>query len=191
MRKAVQNSFFATSKSAHSYGGDLRNKRTGRGVRPLSTKDSHHIVFKIHRPSLQNRSLRHPKNFKRVKQLLEVYAARFFVKVEQVTLHHDHIHLIARTTRRSNFHNFFRVFAGQIAQNLKVTDTPKSLWVRRPFSRIVRSWKSFLTLRKYLALNELEARGLIPYQIRRLSGLSSRQMTMVERYLQQLKEIKT
>ncbi len=182
-----QQNFFATSKNFNlSYGGSLRNKRTGRGRRPLSSKDPLHAVFKIQKSKLRLMSLRTSKSFLLIHLLIKKYSKHFAVKVEQLSIQNDHIHILIRTSRRSQFHHFFRVVAGQIAQRfekeglLRATDTPKSterngtrLWKHRPFSRVVRGWSAIRIVRNYIQLNEQEARGLIKYQKLRLKGLSS------------------
>lgn len=124
------------------------------------------------------------------------YAEKFYIKIEQITYQHDHIHLIVRSSRRSGFQNFFRVFAGQIAQSLKVTDTPEMsgngasaakdedkkivLWAGRPFSRIIVGWLNHKTLKNYLVLNELEVTGTLKYQKQRLRGLSNEEWDIVK-----------
>lgn len=163
------------------HGGQHRKKRSGRGSRPLSVKQSHHIVFKVQKENLINKSFRHPKNFVYVQQLLNRFAKKFGIKIEQISYQHNHIHLLARSSRRTNFHNFFRVFSGQIAQNLKVTDTPTRqgsicgkvlrLWESRPFTRIVVGLKNFAITKNYIQLNEKEVTGCISYQKERLRGL--------------------
>ncbi len=50
------NFFKIKSQQRYSYGGVLRNKKLGRGQRPLSTRDPIHVVFKINKvlyPQLQ------------------------------------------------------------------------------------------------------------------------------------------
>lgn len=114
-------------------------------------------------------------------KILEKYAKFFSVKVEQLSVQNDHIHILIRTSRRNQFHHFFRVVSGQIAQSfekeglLAVTGTPQqkiSIWKHRPFSRVVRGWKAYLIIRNYIQLNEKEALGQIRYQKNRLRGLS-------------------
>ena len=178
-----------------SHGGELRKKKNGRGQRPLSSKEPLHVVFKVVPFQLRLKSLRAPRSFKLILEIVEKYARHFTVKIEQRSVQKDHIHLLIRTSRRKHYHHFFRVVAGQIAQrfekaglltgaqvvegitangnpNQKVTDTPK-LWKYRPFSRVVRGWKSYKTVRNYIQLNEKEATGAIKYQKGRLSGLST------------------
>lgn len=155
-----QSSFFNSNwKHQHSHGGELRKKQLGRGQRPLSTKAPIHTVFKAERFRLRHRSLRSPQNFALVHKLIKKYSEHFYVKVEQLSIQHDHIHLLIRTTRRRQFHHFFRVVAGQIAQCFEkeglltakncpstttMTDTPagiskkiERLWKHRPFTRVV------------------------------------------------------
>ncbi len=194
MRKAksIQENFFKTNvKFNSSYGGDLRKKRIGRCARPLSFKSSHHIVFKVVKKNLRYQSFRHPKNFRYVQHLLNKYSTHFLVKIEQISYQHDHIHIMARSSRRSNFHNFFRVFSGQIAQNMKVTDTQNELgttnlgkrkivlWKTRPFTRIVKGFRQYLILRNYIQLNEQEVNGIIPYRKQRLRGLTLRDWSVL------------
>lgn len=150
-----QNSFFKT-KHAHrfSHGGTLRQKRAGRSARPLSTKQSLHLVLKVNTQKLSKRSLRNPMCFKLTLAMIKKYAKMFSVKIEQVSVQNNHIHALVRTTKRSQYQHFFRVVAGQIAQcfekegllesgvKTNVTDTPKSdqpvqlkplkLWMYRP-----------------------------------------------------------
>ena len=180
-------------KTALNYGGSLRNQRNGRGSRPLSTKYPIHLVLKANRECIRS-TFRFPKQFALIHLILKKYAKRFFIKVEQVTVQGDHIHLVIRISWRRNCHDFFRVFAGQIAQRFEkegllvcvVTDTPKhatakkrsgrkrkKLWKHRPFTRIVKGWRAYRTVRNYVQLNEKEALGEIPYRKERLRGLSS------------------
>ena len=179
---------FAFRKQRFSYGGELRKKRCGRGQRPLSTKQSLHAVFKLNKIKLQHRSLRSAVGFRLTVQVIRQYSKRFKVKIEHLSIQNDHIHILIRTTRRSHFHHFFRVVAGQIAQRFEkeglfastVTDTPDrvsrtrtSLWIHRPFSRVVIGARAFKIARDYIQLNEKEITGQIPYRKTRLRGLSS------------------
>lgn len=188
-----QGSFFRLNLN-FSHGGELRKKKSGRGPRPLSSKEPLHVVFKVSRHRLRHKSLRAPKNYKLILEIIEKYAFHFSAKIEQLSVQNDHIHLLIRTSSRRHYHHFFRAVAGQISQrfekaglltcaqdvertmanakpNQKVTDTPQ-LWKYRPFSRVVKGWKSYKTIRNYIQLNEKEALGAIKYQKRRLSGLS-------------------
>lgn len=173
------------------HGGVLRQKRRGRRARPISTRDPIHLVFKADRKALR-RGFRSPLEFAIINRLIKTFSKRFFIKIHQYSINHDHLHLVIRTSRRSLHHHFLRVVAGQIAQEFRklglltvvVTDTPKAtsgrgkvsprkLWRHRPFTRIVKGLRGFRTVMNYVRLNEKEARGEIPYRKERLRGLSS------------------
>lgn len=173
-----QNFFKTPSKHRFCHGGSLRNSSRGRGARPLSTKDPHHIDFKINKAAVKG-GLRSAKNFSLMSQLLYKYSKKFFVKVEQFSIQHDHAHLLIRATKRSHFQYFFRVLAGQFSQ--KMTDTPNEkhqgikVWKYRPFSRVIKGYKSYQIVRDYIQLNTKEAEGR-PYAKTRLRGLSQEQL---------------
>ena len=179
-----QRSFLKThGKFQHSHGGTLRQKRLGRKFRPLSKKAPIHLVFKAHRKLLKENSFRGTRSFLLIQRLIKRYAARFYIRIEQCSIQADHIHLLVRCSERFFYQAFFRVLAGQIAQCLQkenllklilseVTDTPQKLWMYRPFSRIVKSYKGLRIVKNYIQLNEQEARGRIRYNPRRLAGLS-------------------
>lgn len=177
-----QGSFFSSSGVFKlSHGGELRQKKKGRGFRPLSTKEPLHLVLKVAKYRMRNRSLRAPQSFQLILEIINKYARYFAIKIEQISVQNDHIHLLIRTSRRKHYQHFFRVVAGQIAQRFektgllagaRVTGTPK-LWKYRPFSRVVKGWKSYKVVRDYIQLNEKEALGVIKYRKKRLSGLST------------------
>lgn len=161
-----------------SHGGALRNRRKGRFMRPLSTKEPLHLVFKVNKSMVKN-GLRHPKNFSLINDLFKKYGNHFFIRIEQLSIQNDHIHCLIRAPKRRLYLNFFRVIAGQIAQRLQmVTDTQSNgantlrLWKHRPFSRVVRGLKAYGIVWNYIQLNEKEALGIIRYNKNRLKGLS-------------------
>jgi REP element-mobilizing transposase RayT len=183
-------------KFRFNHGGILRNKRRGRKQRPLSSREPIHLVFKANNKSLR-RGLRSPLGFAICQKVLRIYAKKFFIKIEQQAICGDHIHLLIRISRRSLAQYFFRVVAGQIAQQLEksgflvscvsgakmapelVTGTKNSrsnskprVWKYRPFTRVIRGWKPYLIARDYIQLNEKEASGQIKYRPQRLKGVS-------------------
>jgi putative transposase len=173
--------FYLNHSGCH--GGVLRNHRIKRSSRRLSNKKFHHIVFKLNR-NVHSASLRTPKTFSISIHVIKSYAKRFQIKIASHSIQKDHIHLLVRTNRKSNYQNFFRVVAGQIAQ--RVTDTyhvakfNQSFWKYRPFSRIVRKRKSYFLTKAYIRLNELEARRIIPYQKNRLKHLNLRMWSLLK-----------
>lgn len=120
-------------KHRYSYGGKLRRVRRGRGARPLSSKNTLHLVLKANGERIRN-GFRIYKRYFLILDLLQRYSRKFFIKIDQFSIQNDHIHLHIRTSKRSQYQSFFRVFAGQIAQQFEkegllsvpssVTDTP-------------------------------------------------------------------
>lgn len=167
--------FYLNNTSCH--GGILRNHRKKRKSRHLSNKKFHHLVFKLNR-DLHPASLRIPKTFAICMHVIKSYAKRFNIKIASHSIQNDHVHLMVRTNRKSNYQSFFRVAAGQIAQ--RVTDTfhcmkfKQNFWKYRPFTRIVRNRKSYYKTKAYIRLNELEVRKIIPYQKNRLKHTTAK-----------------
>ena len=153
------------------HGGILRNKRAGRKFRPLSKKDPHHLVLKSNFKTLRN-----PVTHTLILKLTRKYAKRFFIRIEQISIQHDHVHLLFRASKRSMIQSFLRVLSGQIAQT--VTHTYKKaksgprFWRYRPFTRVIKGWKPYLRVKEYIQLNEKEARGEIKYRKNRLKGMT-------------------
>ncbi len=175
------------------HGGLLRKKRKGRTSRPLSKKEPLHLVFKAHRHLIRECSFRGTRSFRLIQILVRRYAVRFQIRVDQISVQGDHLHLLVRCSHRFFFQAFFRVLAGQIAQRFQkegllrfVTDTSATttksklkLWMYRPFSRIVRGFRAYRIVRDYIQLNEQEARGVIRYNARRLAGLSAGEWSLL------------
>ena len=170
----------------YTHGGTFRKQRAGRGARPLSTKNCIHLVLKANKEKLVG-GFRTHRRFKMVHLIMRKYANHFWVQIDQISIQNDHIHVIIRASRRSKYGNFFRVVAGQIAQqfqrhgllNAAVTDTPQitpgpflRLWKQRPFTRVIIGHKAYKLVRDYIQLNEKEALGLIRYNRDRLRGPS-------------------
>ncbi|AZZ37665.1 hypothetical protein CIK05_12950 [Bdellovibrio sp. qaytius] len=178
-----------------SHGGSLRQKRKGRGFRPLSPSKPVHLVLKANRFHMRS-GFRSPQAHQIVVRVIKRYAKRFFINVEQVAICGDHCHLLVRLSRRAQGQHFFRVVAGQIAQEFgkqgllkSVTGTPKAskkvqvsspkLWLFRPFTRVVKGFRAYKIVRDYIQLNKKEAEGKIAYKKERLKGLTSIEYAML------------
>ena len=167
-------------KFRYSHGGGLRSFRLGRKCRPLSTKASVHLTLKLNKKALP-RGLRHPKSQDLIRRVLKQYSKRFFVKIEMLSINHDHLHIRMRLSKRSLGIYFLRVVPGQFAQ--RVTDTPNGsrkglppLWVGRPHTRVLVGFAGHEIVRNYIRLNQLEAEGKIQYRKNRLRGLTPGQI---------------
>lgn len=164
----------------YNSGGELRKKRLGRFARSLTTKDPHHVVFKMNKSVLRS-GLRSPRHFALLKRLIEKYSKRFFIKIEQCSIQNDHIHLLIRARKRSCFQSFFKVLAGQFSQSVtgtqnKAYENKIRLWKYRPFSRVVKGYKAYVRVQNYVQLNELEVIRKRVYRKTRLAGLTEQEI---------------
>jgi len=89
----------------------------------------------------------------------------------------NHLHLLIKIANRRRWAAFIRELTGRIAQLVRsAIQFSGEFWDQRPFTRIVRSWRrGFKTVKEYIELNWLEARGNISRQdsrmLRRLHAL--------------------
>lgn len=155
-----QRAFFKAEKLFH--GGTLRRKRNGRRARPISCKDTMHLILKSSRAE-GPWSFRAPGNKAKVICLLEKFAARNAVKILSVANAGNHIHIHLRLTTRHTYRAFIRGVTSAIAMAITGASRWKKLdgkfWDYRPFTRIVKGWKAILRLRDYLHVNQIESAG--------------------------------
>jgi hypothetical protein len=64
--------------------------------------------------------------------------------------------------------------------HFEVEEKGRKIWKYRPFTRVIKGWKPYLTVKYYIRLNEKEATGEIPYQKKRLRGLTDQQWEALE-----------
>lgn len=153
-------------------GGTVRCQRKGRRYRPLSSRHPLHLVLKLH--PQRRISLRQRKHWSLIYTLMKRYGRRFKVSTQQCSIQNNHIHILVSANRRSDFQSFFRVFAGQIAQQILGKNLNSGpFWQHRLWTCVVRTQSYLVTVKNYIRLNEQEARGRIKYSKLRLRGLSS------------------
>ena len=75
--------------------------------------------------------------------------------------------------RGSGSHYQMEVNADLEGQGSLTREKLTKLWRYRPFTRVVKGYRAYKTVRDYIQLNEKEAIGEIPYRKRRLKGLSA------------------
>lgn len=163
MPRAAQLSFLPPRSSA--YGGTLLRTRRGRtGGRPLSTRETMHLVLR----SSQARgewSFRKPAHERRIRQIVAKFARRNGVKVLSLVNVGNHLHFHVQLTHRQLYRPFIRGMTAAIAMAVTGASrwrkgTRARFWDYRPFTRIVRGFRAFLTLRDYMAINRLEGAGV-------------------------------
>jgi REP element-mobilizing transposase RayT len=156
-------------KVSRVFGGGLLKNSNAKSARPISTKESMHIVL---RSSLAKGSLSmlRANRASKIRECVEAQAKRFQVKIYQFSNVGNHLHILVKAGHRALFKSFLRSITGLIARiTLGVQrGAAKSIkfWDYRPFTRIVAWKRDFKTVFFYLIQNTYEAAGWIPYKPR-------------------------
>lgn len=154
-------------KESSAYGGELLKTRKGRAHgRPLSTKATMHLVLRSSK-ARGKMSFRHFQ--KEITQILNKFSLKHGVKVIRLANVGNHIHLQIKLINRFAYKPFIRAVTSAIA--MKITGRNRwtlakaqskessKFWDLRPFSRVIESFKEYLTLKDYIEINELQGFG--------------------------------
>lgn len=197
MKKAKQLHLFKSDLRA--FGGQLlHGKRRGR--RPLSSKEPLHLVMRSSwcggGGAMGGTSFLSPKNKQTIHNLIQRTAKIYGIRVYQVALMSNHLHVVLRISHRNSYKTFVRVLAGRIAshvmrdQSFKVFkrlvlnqllgDPPKehpgqvetqgkgqAFWQFRPWTRVLHWGRDYKVCCEYVKQNVLEALGFIEYKPRK------------------------
>ncbi|OFZ14866.1 MAG: hypothetical protein A2Z20_04560 [Bdellovibrionales bacterium RBG_16_40_8] len=170
-----------------AYGGMLRNRRCGRGRRPISIIYSMHIVL---RSTLARGkwSFAGDQNREMIRYVLAKHATTCAVKLIATGNAGNHLHLRIQVASREQYIHFIRAVTGEIALKIKKIIHPerelarskkhelgcapdessseqislkeKNFWDRRPFSSIVGTLRYATRLTDYIKINQLEGNGI-------------------------------
>ena len=146
---------FSFAKESTEFGGA---KKPGRkSMRPLSTKRGVHLILKSRR------------NLFEVSQpLLEILipmALKNGIKIYDLAVAFDHVHLLMKFPSREAFRKFIRGVTGTLARKFGA-----NLWAQLPFTRLF-TWQSdYWNLKRYMKQNREEALGNRPYKKRKRAG---------------------
>ncbi len=168
------------------HGGTLSlGKRRKR--RPLSVKNPLHLVLRSDFAYGTRSLLRHRPLIEKV---IAKAKKRFAIRVYEMAIVSNHIHMMVKGCSRQDLQNFFRVVAGHIAQELlrqfpllpserikrggasKTREKENRFWQTRIYSRIVSWGREYTNVKEYVVQNALEALGLIPYKNRAQRSLA-------------------
>ncbi len=155
------------------YGGAINYRKC---ARPFRSNKLNHVVFKAQLGKL----VWFTRSQKSISELLKKAAAKYDLTIKSFSVQKDHIHLLCYfkagagpVMRKKQFSQFLRFFSAEmgrkykkIFRNLGILK-PKSLWLHRPFTRIV-SWKkrSLQRIQQYIEKNEHEKLNLVSYTTR-------------------------
>jgi REP element-mobilizing transposase RayT len=154
-------------KEQTSYGGDLLKTRKGRaGPRPLDTKYTMHLNLRSSK-AVGQRSFRTPANEKKIAEIVGRFSKKYSIKIHSMANVGNHLHFQIKLANRFTYKPFIRAITAAIAMAITGASRWKPLkkqpsdhfWDRRPFTRVVQSFKGFLNLRDYIEINQLEGLG--------------------------------
>ncbi len=162
MRHKQLDLFLQNKKNPDPFFGGSNLKSNPKVARPISTKDFMHVVLK-------SDHAKGPLSFLRIERVLislvQNLGDKLNVKVKDVVVMTNHIHLAIKVRHRRHFKAYLRALTGLIVRKLLKTERSKpagfeKFFKGRPFSRIVNSGrKSFGNLMRYFELNRLEKCG--------------------------------
>jgi len=174
MRRAKQLSLFKDPRKntklwwivkQNVYGGSLNYRKVRR---PFDKSKLTHAVFK----AALGGTFRFTKFDSSVRQVIYRAAQRYGVKVTDLAVNHDHLHVLFYTKSREAQVRFLRLIGAELGRWYKAIRkkfglAQKKLWLERPFTRLV-SWgrKSLARVRAYIQRNRREAVGFIAYKPR-------------------------
>lgn len=161
MRNARQLTLFPTPDLQH--GGQTRiGKR--KIARPIDPKRPLHLVFRSSR-ARGAWSLLHPKNVKKVREIVDWTARKHGIRVYRFVNVGNHLHLMVLTKSRSDFRSFVREASGALV--MRITGARKTdpltgrFWDFAPYTRVVSWGRDFKNLNLYFIKNIFEATGLL------------------------------
>lgn len=171
--KAAQLSLFK-NKILRQFGGALL-KGNAKVARPLSTKETVHLVLKSAQ-ALGAKSMLHTYNVNKIDEIIRTHARLCRIRIYHLVNVGNHLHLVIKLDDRKEFSKFVRVITGLIArQVLKAQRGPAAessavahkktqFWVARPFTRLIAWGRDYEYITRYMKKNINDAkRYFIPW----------------------------
>jgi REP element-mobilizing transposase RayT len=159
-------------KSEKAFGGTLMKKAKGRATpRPLSTRDNMHLVLRSSK-AVGDWSFKGKRNEFRIQSIIKKFSVKYGVRVISLANVGNHLHFQIKLTNRYTYNPFIRAMTAAIA--MAVTGSSRwnplkkeaKFWDYRPFTRIIRGFRSLLNLQDYIRVNQLEGYGNTRQQAR-------------------------
>jgi hypothetical protein len=145
------------------YGGSLLTTRAARkGGRPLATRLTMHLVLRSTKAT-GDWSFKRPANEVKILAIIRKFSTRYGVRILSLANVGNHLHFQIKLGNRYTYQPFIRAITSAIA--MAVTGASRwnpvktKFWDRRPFTRIVKGYRAFLTLKDYISVNIFEGMG--------------------------------
>jgi hypothetical protein len=163
-KKWKQNRFSGSDfKPQYYFGGSLCSTRAHRTTRPLSIKHPIHLVLRSSK-AVGELSFWHKKGKEITERAIRKYSERFGIKILSCANVGNHLHIYLKLSNRFTYEKFIRALTGTIC--LQMTKWNKNrgenldrFWDYRPYTRIVAGFKNHLTMKDYMAINQIEGLG--------------------------------
>ena len=161
-------------KGRDQFGGSLMRLAKNRRARPISTRDTMHVILKS-KMATGKFSFGYRSNPTAIKRTLDRHCQKYGVKLVSYSNNFNHLHLHLKFPSRGVYLRFIRSLTATIAMLVtgaaKTRGLPKisgalRFWDARPFTRIVRGVRGFRAVENYIRINQLEALGLLPKRSR-------------------------
>ena len=146
-------------------GGVLRNRRSGRKKRSLSTRFTMHLVLRA-RWAYGAWSFTAPNIRQMINYVIAKHELRTGIQVLEVGNAGNHLHLRVKISSRVQYNNFIRAVTGEIARKIKLSregfygEKEGGFWERRPFSSIVAGARYSTVITNYIKINQLQGLGI-------------------------------
>lgn len=158
-----------------AYGGELFKTRKGRArPRPLDARNTMHLVLRSSK-ARGPWSFKRPENEKKIREITARFSRKHGIKILSLANVGNHLHFHLKLSNRFTYRPFIRALTAAIAmavtgasrwQSVRakagipaIRSTKLRFWDYRPFTRVVKGLRAFLTLRDYIRINELEGCG--------------------------------
>jgi REP element-mobilizing transposase RayT len=197
MKKPKQLNLF--KPDPRMFGGQLLHGKR-RTQRPLSTKAPIHLVLRSSwcggSGAMGSNSFLANRNKNHIHGLIQRTARDYGIRIYQVALMSNHLHLVIRIFDRKNYRKFVRVLASRIARHVmrdqsfrvfkrqllsSVRGDPskelpgmeetqgkgQAFWQFRPWSRVLHWGRDYKACCDYVKQNVLEALGFVQYKPRK------------------------
>jgi hypothetical protein len=173
-RKPKQFSFF--KPSAKDFGGS-KLKGNPREKRTLSVRHPIHLVMRS-KHAVKDWSFLAKQNRRTVDSIVAGQAKKLGIKLYGYVNVGNHLHMNLLIPSRAAYKKFVRAIAGLIPRAVMGCERGRAMslqkfWDARPFTRIISWGREFSSIKKYFALNRLEAIGFVRPHARALLESSS------------------
>ncbi|MFN8848061.1 MAG: transposase [Bdellovibrionales bacterium] len=148
-----------------AYGGIFRNKVRNRGARPLTFKGTLHVVM---RSSMAKGawSFQNSKNKLKLSHFIQKFSNSKGVEIISLANVGNHFHMHVKVPNRALYKAWIRGLSSGIAMltlglnGLKqLKSSNKKFWDYRPFTRVINNFRSYINLKDYIQINQLEGLG--------------------------------